>query len=128
MTLTPTELSVLARLGVPENALKENNMTMRIDHAAEARRLQGGARDIIRAANKEPGTLAPHMAAVIMLDDARLEAQLALVEQQRIANLIALGNAERGPYRYLDAGRTALGSEDAFGAAATLLGIEEVQS
>lgn len=61
----------------------------RIDHAAEARRLQGGARDIIRAANKAPGTLAPHMAAVIMLDDARLEAQLALVEQQRISNLIA---------------------------------------
>ncbi|MHA3724336.1 hypothetical protein ACXR2T_10695 [Leucobacter sp. HY1910] len=99
-------------------------MTEHIDHVAEARRLQGGARDIIRAANKAPGTLAPHMAAVIMLDDARLEAQLALVEQQRIANLIALGSAERGPYRYLDAGVTELTSEDALGAAAVLLGID----
>lgn len=58
----------------------------RIDHAAEARRLQGWARDIIRAANAAPGTLAPHMAAVIMLDDARLEAQLEITEQLRIAN------------------------------------------
>ncbi len=74
----------------------------RIDHAAEARRLQGSARDIIRAANKSPGTLAPHMAAVIMLDDARLEAQLALVEQQRISNLIALAGLEmNGPLRHL---------------------------
>ena len=70
-------------------------MSERIDHAAEARRLQGGARDIIRAANKAPGTLAPHMAAVIMLDDARLEAQLALVEQQRISNLISLFTASQ---------------------------------
>ncbi|MGF3056169.1 hypothetical protein [Microbacterium sp. YY-01] len=68
-------------------------MSERIDHVAEARRLQGGAREIILAANKSPGTLAPHMAAVIMLDDARLEAQLALVEQQRIANLIRAYNA-----------------------------------
>lgn len=62
-------------------------MTERIDHVAEAKRIQGGAREIIRATK---GDLAPHMAAVIMLDDARLEAALALVEQQRIANLIAM--------------------------------------
>ena len=65
----------------------------RIDHAAEARRLQGGARDIVRAINGDPA-LQPHMAAIIMLDDARLEAQLALVEQQRIANLIALSTPQ----------------------------------
>lgn len=63
-------------------------MSERIDHAAEARRLQGGAREIVRTINGDPA-LQPHMAAVIMLDDARLEAQLAMVEQQRIANLIA---------------------------------------
>lgn len=82
-------------------------MTMnddRIDHAAEARRLQGGARDIIRAANAAPGTLAPHMAVVIMLDDARLEAQLEIAEQlrianeqARIANLIALADKFNQP-------------------------------
>ena len=48
----------------------------------------------------------------------------ALVEQQRIANLIALGNTEHGPYRYLDAGRTDLTSMDALGSAAVLLGIK----
>ena len=32
----------------------------------------------------------PHMEAVMQFDLARLHAQLALVEQQRIANLIAL--------------------------------------
>lgn len=62
------------------------------------------------------------------LAEAQVHATLALVEQQRIANLIALGTAETGPYRYLDAGRTELRSEDAFGAAAHLLGIEEVKS
>lgn len=55
---------------------------------------------------------------------AQVHATLALVEQQRIANLIALGNAEHGPYRYLDAGWTDLTSMDALGSAAVLLGIE----
>lgn len=55
---------------------------------------------------------------------AQVHATLALVEQQRIANLIALGSAEHDPYRYLDAGRTGLMSMDAYGAAAVLLGIE----
>ena len=64
-------------------------MSARIDHAAEARRLQEVARGII---SDQPTAFAPHMAAVIMLDEARLEAQLALVEQQRIANLIAFSN------------------------------------
>ncbi len=66
-------------------------MSERIDHTAEARRLQSGARSIVRAINGDPA-LQPHMAAVIMLDDARLEAQLALVEQQRIANIIAIAS------------------------------------
>ena len=61
-------------------------MTDRIDHVTEARRLQEAARGII---SDNPTAFAPHMGAVIMLDEARLEAQLALVEHQRIANLIA---------------------------------------
>lgn len=70
-------------------------MKDRIDHAAEARRLQGGARDIVRAINGDPA-LQPHMAAIIMLDDARLEAQLAIAEQLRIQNLVALAHGARG--------------------------------
>lgn len=60
--------------------------TERIDHIAEARRLQEVARGII---SDQPTAFAPHMGAVIMLDEARLEAQLAIAEGQRIANLIA---------------------------------------
>jgi hypothetical protein len=60
--------------------------------------------------------------------NALVHSQLALVEQQRIANLIALGSAEHGPYRYLDAGLTELRSMDAFGVAAHLLGIGEPEN
>lgn len=67
----------------------------RIDHTSEARRLQSGAREIVRAINGDPA-FQPHMAAIIMLDDARLETTLALVEQQRIANLIALSAGGHG--------------------------------
>ena len=84
-------------------------MTERIDHAAKARYWLPAKGDGIT----------PNHVAV-----AQVHATLALVEQQRIANLIALGNAEHGPYRYLDAGRTGLMSMDAYGAAAVLLGIE----
>ncbi|KUF06853.1 hypothetical protein [Leucobacter sp. G161] len=59
----------------------------RIDHAAEARRLQGGARTIVRAMKGDPA-LQPHMAVIIMLDDARLEAQLEIAEQLRIGNIL----------------------------------------
>lgn len=90
-------------------------MSDRIGHAAEARRLQGGARDIIRAANAAPGTLAPHMAAVIMLDDARLEAQLEIAEQlrianeqARIANLIALWHGSPVKEEYIGEGEQGL--------------------
>ncbi|MFJ4173355.1 hypothetical protein [Microbacterium sp. NPDC089696] len=62
-------------------------MPERIDHVAEARRLQETARGIV---TDNPTAFAPYMAAVILLDEARLEAQLALVEQQRIANVLAL--------------------------------------
>lgn len=84
-------------------------MSERIDHAAKARYWLPQNGD---------GILPDHVAV------AQVHATLALVEQQRIANLIALGNAEHGPYRYLDAGWTDLTSMDALGSAAVLLGIK----
>ncbi len=53
-------------------------MTERIDHAAEARKIL----ELVTGLPK--------------LDEARVHATLALVEQQRIANLIALSQAEDG--------------------------------
>lgn len=84
-------------------------MSERIDHAAKAR---------YWLPQKGDGITPNHVAV------AQVHATLALVEQQRIANLIALGNAEHGPYRYLDAGWTDLTSMDALGSAAVLLGIK----
>ena len=57
-------------------------MSERIDHAAEAR-------EWLVAAARHPGAV---FAAL-----AQAEATLALVEQQRIANLIALGEFRVGP-------------------------------
>lgn len=68
-------------------------MSERIDHAAEAIRLQNGARSVIRTIRADPA-LPPHMAAVIMLDDARLEAQLGILEQLRIANILKLNEMQ----------------------------------
>ena len=78
-------------------------MSDRIDHAAEAREYIAAA---LGAVTADP--------AVIVALLAQAEATLALVEQQRIANLIALG------YGHTVAG--ALGIEDPWRAAA--LGIE----
>ena len=58
-------------------------MSERIDHAAEAR-------ERIDAAARHPGAVST---AIL----AQAEATLALVEQQRIANLIALGEFRVGP-------------------------------
>lgn len=58
-------------------------MTDRIDHAAEARRL-----------NKLASSVAGDAAARVVLAAAQVHATLALVEQQRIANLIAVLNAD----------------------------------
>ena len=58
-------------------------MSERIDHAAEAR-------EWIDAAARHPGATST---AIL----AQAEATLALVEQQRIANLIALGQFRVGP-------------------------------
>ena len=58
-------------------------MSERIDHAAEAR-------EWIDAAARHPGAIST---AIL----AQAEATLALVEQQRIANLIALGQFRVGP-------------------------------
>ena len=55
-------------------------MSERIDHAAEAR-------EWIDAAARHPGAIST---AIL----AQAEAMLALVEQQRIANLIALGQLQ----------------------------------
>lgn len=59
-------------------------MSERIDHVGEAHACEEAGLSIMR---KNP--MAPHMEAVMQFDLARLHAQLALVEQQRIANLIA---------------------------------------
>lgn len=91
-------------------------MSEPIDHAAEAFRV------LKLPTAMEDATEANALAY------AQVHATLALVEQQRIANLIALGSAEHGPYRYLDAGLTVLRSMDAFGVAAHLLGIGEPHS
>ena len=58
-------------------------MSERIDHAAEAR-------EWIDAAARHPGAIST---AIL----AQAEATLALVEQQRISNLIALGQFRVGP-------------------------------
>ncbi|WP_323986248.1 hypothetical protein [Microbacterium plantarum] len=66
-------------------------MTKRMDHAAEARRaLRAAAEDPADIEGTDPWLLA-----------AQVHATLALVEQQRIANLIALGAAgESTPLRW----------------------------
>lgn len=66
-------------------------MSQRIDHVAEAMKCIQWAHD---------------HSAPEMLDQAQVHATLALVEQQRVANLIALGQVRIGatdlpPYRYL---------------------------
>lgn len=61
-------------------------MSERIDHVGEAHACEEAGLSIMRRHD-----LAPHMKAVMQFDLARLHATLALVEQQRIANLIALG-------------------------------------
>jgi hypothetical protein len=58
----------------------------RIDHAAEALACEEAGLSIMRA---QAIGIAPYMEVVMQFDLARLHAQLALVEQQRIANLIA---------------------------------------
>jgi hypothetical protein len=58
----------------------------RIDHAAEALACEEAGLSIMR---EQSIGIAPHMEVVMQFDLARLHAQLALVEQQRIANLIA---------------------------------------
>ena len=65
-------------------------MTERTDHAAKALELEESAEAIL-----DRKAIPPHMLAVIELDQARLHAQLALVEQQRMANRIALAVAVR---------------------------------
>lgn len=64
-------------------------MTERIDHAAEARRwaTSGATPPILPVHAEDPSILG---ARQIELANAQLHATLALVEQQRIANLIAL--------------------------------------
>lgn len=62
-------------------------MTERIDHAAEALRVLEGAWD-----GRNVATDAPLVAQV--------HATLALVEQQRIANIIALGQPQDVPVRF----------------------------
>jgi len=62
-------------------------VTARIDHVGEALACEEVGLSILR---EQVLGIAPHMAAVIQFDLARLHAQLALVEQQRIANLIAV--------------------------------------
>jgi cyclopropane fatty-acyl-phospholipid synthase-like methyltransferase len=59
-------------------------VSARIDHAAEALACEEAGLSVMRKHE-----MAPHMEAVMQFDLARLHAQLALVEQQRIANLIA---------------------------------------
>lgn len=65
-------------------------MSERIDHAAEAVACEEAGLSLMRTHG-----MAPHMEAVMQFDLARLHAQLALVEQQRIANRIALAVAIR---------------------------------
>lgn len=90
-----------------------------IDHEAEADKCIAYARATESSVEAQLSMIQAGVHATLALVAAQREAN----EQLRIANLIALGNAEHGPYRYLDAGRTKLRSEDAFGAAALLLGI-----
>lgn len=97
------------------DVLKTNE---RIDHAAEARKHI----DWAHTQQEQDGEFEFSVRDNALI--AQAEATLALVEQQRIANLIALGSAEHGPYRYLDVGLTDLKSMDALGSAAVLLGIE----
>jgi len=68
-------------------------MNERIDHAAEARAHEEAGLAVMREA-----PMAPHMVAVMQFDLARLHAQLALVEQQRIANMLALARINRAGY------------------------------
>lgn len=60
-------------------------MTERIDHVAEALSCEEAGLSIMRQ-----NPMASHMEAVMQFDIARLHAQLALVEQQRIANLLTM--------------------------------------
>ena len=64
-------------------------MTERIDHVGEAIACEEAGLSILRRHD-----LAPHMEAVIQFDMARLHAQLALVEQQRIANRLKLAELD----------------------------------
>lgn len=84
-------------------------MTERIDHAAEAREFLALARTIPSA--EDETNPAAHLAIL----EAQAHATLALVEQQRIANLIALADA-----RHL-----VLSKQVANGAALALVGHHE---
>lgn len=68
----------------------------RIDHIGESRACENAGLSILR--NHE---MLPHMEAVMQFDLARLYAQRALVEQQRIANM----QAERQSLRARAIGR-----------------------
>ena len=88
---TPAEMDALRRFGLVWNGIEyeeENTMTERIDHAAEAREW---IRDAPMEYQQNNGQRAQLCAAL-----AQAEATLALVEQQRIQNLIALSQAGDG--------------------------------
>jgi len=70
-------------------------MIERIDHAAEAREYLADTRDFIVNIT-EPSVYALRVAANGFAE-AHVHATLALVEQQRIANLIALGEFRIAP-------------------------------
>lgn len=130
--LTAAEIDVLARLDItPEDLTGEHTMTERIDHAAEAR-------DSISLAQDD--ALAEEATSITHAMIANAEATLALVEQQRIANLIALSQALDGngwqaaePLDAIFAYRNTEPDDEFAGLhirpdIAAALGIEEVQS
>ena len=67
-------------------------MTERIDHAAEAKRLASLADNHYGAVEHRNGAIAvsESVEALMIATEAQVHATLALVEQQRIANLIAI--------------------------------------
>lgn len=70
-------------------------MSGRIDHAAEARRLADIADRHYGQIEHRNGAMAASQSveALMVATEAQVHATLALVEQQRIANLLALGQA-----------------------------------
>lgn len=92
MTLTPTEVQALTRLGCPPAVLdyyneRRHEMTERTDHAAKAREwLKGAERPDLALEETRTFAEIAHTHATLALVDAQREAN----EQARIANLIAL--------------------------------------